>query len=389
MPKTILKVLNMKWNLILLAYLSLFALSLLDNGRAPTYYSILTDLKIGPAKGSYIFTIASFISLIVCLSAPKWLPRIGPVRGTRISLLMMAISGVALNLTGKYQSYPLLLLSSALLGLGLAICTITMNILIMKGSTDELRRKLFSGLHAIYGLSSLLAPFILSGILKLGGDWKVYFLVAAALPVLVLLLTSKTDHLKTAESESKTLEKGVPLKIRILFGLIFGCYVGSELVISSRLPYYLNTHLLIDEVTSGYYLSLFFLFLTIGRIIFSLKHFYMRNEILLILSFLTTIICFFLGHQVHPFFLSLMGLFMSFAFPIALDYLVQVFNLKSDYMLTSVMTWIGIILGIVHFSFGMINESYGANIALLLSPLLSIISLSALILFLRGDRISS
>ncbi|OUR96685.1 hypothetical protein A9Q84_10100 [Halobacteriovorax marinus] len=387
MPKNILEVINMKWNLILLAYLSLFALSLIDNGRAPTYYSILSDLEIGPAKGSYIFTIASFISLIVCLTAPKWLPRIGPVKGTRLSLLFLAASGICLYFTGRFLSYPLLLVSSALLGLGIAICSLTMNILIMKGSTSELRRKVFSGLHAIYGFSSLLAPFVLAGILKIGGDWKIYFLAVSTLPVLVLLMTSKTDNLLEKEEQGKALEKGVPLKVRILFGVLFGCYVGSELVISSRLPYYLNTHLKLDEVTSGYYLSLFFLFLTMGRIIFSLKHFNIKSEILLLVSFITTLISFTLGHQVHPFFLSLMGLFMSYAFPTALDYLVQVFDLKSDYMLTSVMTWIGVVLGFVHFFFGMINESYGANIALLISPFLSLCSLSALMIFLKMKKV--
>ncbi len=376
----------MNWRLVSLAYLSLFALSFLDNGRSPTYNSILSDLSIGPAKGSYIFSIASIISLVVNFTASKWLPRFGPVVSARAALVLMAISGLLMYITGHQASYTYLIISSIFLGLGLAICTITMNVLVIKGSTDTLRKRLFSGLHAIYGFSSLLAPFLLAFIIKLGGDWKIYFVVSGFIAFLVIVITAKTETLpQIKESENKENQK-VPLKFRVLFGLLLGAYVASELVLSSRLPYYLNTVLKYDEVTSGYYLSFFFLSLSAGRLLFSLKTFNFKSEHLMIFSHITTMICFFCGIYIHPLFLGLCGFTMSYAFPMGMDFLVETFRSKSDYMITSVMTWIGVMLASMHFIFGLVNESYGADIALLLCPLLTFIALCALIIFLKSDK---
>ena len=369
-----------------MAYLALFALSLLDNGRSPSYHAILRDLQIGPAKGSYLFTVASFISLIVNLSASKWLPKVGPVRAIQFALLLLALSGVSMYFTGYFASYPLLIVTAALLGLGLALCTICMNILVTKGSIPKYRKKLFSGLHAIYGVSSFAAPFILTLILKLGGDWKIYFLVASVIPIIVLLSTNSKNTVKLEEEKSTSFEKGVALKYRILFGLIFGCYVGSELVLSSRIPYYLQNFLSYNSDKAGSYLSIFFLSLSAGRILFSFKTFNFKSQSMLLFSFISSILIFILGRFVHPIFLSLTGLTMSYAFPMALDYLVTVFGNKSDYMITSVMTWIGVILAIVHFAFGLINETFGPQYAIFLSPALILISTTSLIIFLKSDK---
>ncbi|WP_290732409.1 MFS transporter [Halobacteriovorax sp. JY17] len=378
----------MNWRFIALGYLSLFALSLLDNGRSPTYNAILEDLSIGPAKGSYIFSVASFISLLVNLTAVKWLPKLGPVVSTRISLSLMALSGFFMYITGVQTSYTLLIVSSVLLGLGLAICTITMNVLVIKGSTSSSRKRLFSGLHAIYGLSSLLAPFILAFLIKHGGDWKTYFVVSGIIAFSVILITAKTETLPTEPQEKQRENQNVPVRFRILFGLLLGAYVASEIVISTRLPYYLRTVLKFDEITAGYYLSFFFLSLCAGRLLFSLKSFNFKSEHLMIFSHITTLVCFFSGLYIHPLFLALCGFTMSYAFPMGMDFLVETFKEKSDYMITSVMTWIGVMLASMHFVFGLINENYGANIALLLSPLLSLLALGALIIFLKSDKSS-
>lgn len=376
----------MKWNLILLAYLALFALSFLDNGRSPTYHSILNDLKIGPAKGSYIFTVASLISLVVNATASRWLPVVGPVKATKFALVLLILSGISMYATGYFTSYTLLIVSSCLMGLGLALCTICMNILVTKGATLNLRKRLFSGLHAIYGMSSFAAPFLLALILKLGGDWKVYFLVAATIPLIVLIGTSKTKAVSKSTDDENSFEKGVSFKNRVLFGLLFGCYVGSELILSSRIPYYLQTFLDFSNEKSGTFLSLFFLSLTAGRLLFSFKSFKFKSHNLMIFSYVSTLIIFFLGRFVNPLFLSLAGLSMSYAFPVSLDFLVHVFGKKSDYMITSVMTWIGVILAVVHFAFGLINEHFGAENAIFLSPVLTIVSLVTLVIFVRNNR---
>ena len=77
------------FNLIMIstAYMSLFAMGLLDNTRGPSYPNIINTFKITMAEGSWIFTIASIAGLFVNLSAKWWLGYINPIRGIEISLV--------------------------------------------------------------------------------------------------------------------------------------------------------------------------------------------------------------------------------------------------------------------------------------------------------------
>jgi fucose permease len=375
----------MNWAYIIFSYLSLFALSFLDNGRGPAYPDILSHFSISTQEGAYFFSLSSFTSIGVNLLAKHWLKWLGVVNSNRLGLLFLAGSGFIISLAAKNVSFSLLMLGAFVLGLGLSSLAITMNILVAQGSNSKNKRALFSGLHATYGVGSFLAPFLFNYLLSKNYIWSDYFFLVMIIPLVVFMSSLFMKENKKNE-EKKNLHIPISFFKRVPFGLIFGMYVGSELVVSSRLVLYLQTAKGFSASLAGIYLSMFFAFLLAGRLLFALKHFPLSNRTLMFLSLITTMISFIAGIYIHPFFLSFLGLCMSYFFPISMDWLSDMFQEGVEFMTASVMTYIGIALGSMHFLFGFISDRYGIETAFLMIPALQSICL-ILLYFNKGSEV--
>lgn len=365
---------RMNFSYIILAYLSLFALSLIDNGRGPAYPDILNTFSIGPSLGSYIFSLASFSSLAVSLTSKYWLARFGAVNSTKFSLALMGVSSWGLAYSGDLKSYKLLLFFSASLGVSLAILTITMNILVARGATIETRRRLFSGLHAVYGFSSFVAPAILSALVTYTYDWKTYFYLVGFIPLIVLFLSMTVHRAKKSSGDEQMVRSGIKKRTRVLYGLLFGSYVSAEITLSSRLPYYLQSAEDYSPVEANEALSIFFGGLLVGRLLFAIKHFDVKSKTLMYISLISSCIIFALGTNVDARFMPVLGFTCSFFFPTAMNYLNENFEEKSEFMTTSIMLSIGLMLSFMHWGFGLIAEVKGVAFAFYLIPLFFIFS---------------
>lgn len=344
---------------IILAYTSLFALSLLDNGRGPAYPDILKDFAIDATKGSLIFSLASFSGLAINLTSGIWFKSLGAIKATYLSLISLALGGAAYYFSGEMNSFTVLMIASVLLGIGLSLCTITMNILVARGSNDQNRRQLFAGLHSVYGVTSFIAPYLLNGFILLSMGWKEYFLVSALIVILVLLfniLKKPLDlHIDNyRESSFKASKRDI-----FLFGIFFGMYVSSELIISSRLSLIMETVYSYSKLDSAKALSLFFIFLAGGRLFFSFVKIPFKAVNLLKISIIGSLILLGLGVYIHPLFLSGLGITMSYFFPVALEFLSSIFQENTDKMTTYIMTAISISLSINHYLFGVISGHFG------------------------------
>ncbi len=98
-------------------------------------------------------------------------------------------------------------------------------------------------------------------------------------------------------------------------GIAISFYVATEMLIASRLVFYVNEfwHYELDQASS--FLSIYFLLLLAGRLFFSFFTVPVKAINLLKGSLLVTIIFYLLGMYVHPYFLVAAGLSMSFFFP--------------------------------------------------------------------------
>lgn len=364
---------------LLLANSSLVALSLIDNGRGPLYPHILELFSFTGQQGSWFFSLATIFSLLTYTFAKWWLRPLGAVLSSSLGTLLLGLCSLGLAFSVYYQSSIALYFFSAILGIGIAFCSSTMNILVVQGTPISVRRRFLAALHAVYGLSSFAAPLLLSALLFMGNSWKSYFIVVGVLPLFVFAygFFPGLRHRKvTSSSQDLSHSHKLSYSTKIFFSAVIGLCVGGEIAISTRLPLLMERFYLLDTHHAGLYLSGFFCFLMTGRLILAFRNFKITSETLLILSLCFSLLLFLLGHTLHPAFYSAIGLTIGPFFPTAMDYLSQKFENNYEEMATAVLTAVGISMSGMHFIFGLSTDWWGINNAFLLVPTLLILSLA-------------
>jgi MFS transporter, FHS family, glucose/mannose:H+ symporter len=351
---------------IMLAYSSLFILGFVDNARGPFYPEFLSSFNLLDSQGSYIFSFSSLSSFVASFFAKKWLERFGLFLSDRIFLIIQALSILIFGLSGLYQSFPLMLLASVLFGAaigGLGVCN---NLLVAKGSDPIRLRQFFSGLHSMYGLASIIAPMIAGWVLAQRWPWHNFFLSVSLLALLPLIYSFRVINNVDEKSHDRKIQSA-NWRLSLLIATFSGFYVASEIVISSRLVIYLQTHLQTDKVLSANYLMYFFIFLLTGRVLVSIRAWRVQNITLLNISVIASILFMLLGLYAHPFFLALTGLSMSYFFPCATSYISSKFPAVFEDIMTKVMIGINLNLFFMHWLFGQISTAYNIQMAMHLS----------------------
>lgn len=382
--------LNIQWPLIILAYLTLLSLALIDNARGPVYPNIIADLNISATRGSMLFAIASFSGLLTNITARWWLPYINAYWATLLSLFFLGIGSYLFAHTTSYGTW-MLDISSFITGLGMGISNIGINLLVAKATPILQRRRFFAGLHSIYGIGSFASPLLLNLYLFYFLSWHTFFILLSIPPLFIMFSYFFGYRNKITSHENqhdKKLKAPCGLALRMAFALLFGFYVSSEIVVSSRLVYFLSFYDSIDLTQARYALSLFFLGLLAGRLAFAIFTIPLKSEALLIFSLLSTITLYLFSLWFNPLILAFSGLTMSYFFPVAMEWLSRIFGEHLEYMMASVMTGISITLVLMHLSFGIVTDLLGIQAAMAIFPILQAFCL-VLILLLRKKLQSS
>tara|TARA_R110002049_G_scaffold118656_2_gene272690 strand:- start:1936 stop:3114 length:1179 start_codon:yes stop_codon:yes gene_type:complete len=380
---------EVKWSFIILAYILLLFQSVLDNSRGPIYPELLADFQIDAARGSWIFALASLSGLIANLTTRWWLPKIEAIHGTHIALVLLTISSYLFGISLNHGTY-LLDISSVLMGFGMGIGNVTMNILIVRGTKEQFRRQFFSGLHSVYGVGSLSAPLILNIFLANQGTWSLFFQYLSIIPFLILVCSitniSRYQHVSLDKKVVKEkLSAPAKLNERLLYGFVFGFYVASEIVVSTRLVLYLTTEHGISVEHSRTALSLFFLLLLCGRFLFTILPIKGSSQRWLIASCCISLILYIASFVTTPFILPILGLSMSIYYPVAMDWLSKKFPTGFDWMTASVQTSVSLILVLMHIGFGHLSDLLGIEYAMGLVPLFQFICLLLLLKLGRAN----
>lgn len=356
---------------VILGYMALIALSFIDNGRGSIYPELLNYFQIRPDEGSLIFSVMSITSLFSYLTTSIWLPRLGAVVATRVAMILMGVGTYGIGLGGDYHNFKISLIFGAIAGFGFGITGITMNLMVDTGAPSQHKRRYLSGLHGVYGLASLAAPQLLNLFHYLNSDW-IHFFKYLLIPCAAVFAYSFMTH-DSHHEEIKENHEGMSgaFLMNLMIGLFAGSYVASEIMISTRLKYYLVESHSFSDLVANNYLSYFFLFLMIGRIGFAFLDIKMESKRLIILSLFSSLICFSLG-KVHAIFYPMTALFMSFCFPVIVDWISNNFPKKNHIVLASTMSYIGVGISVMHFVFGAIADRLGPGSAFQLFYVLNI-----------------
>lgn len=380
----------MIWSYILIAYAGLFSLGIIDNGRGPIYPEILKSFNLTNSEGSLIFSLASLACLIANILAKWWLPKFGTLKGLRYFLLIQAIGCYGIGISSMATNgYQVLILSSIVFGLSLGGMGVTNNLMMAQGSTPENRRKAYSGLHSMYGVSSLIAPLLISYCKQIGISWGQVFQILSLIPLTAFIASFLIKRIEQdSYSTSNTIEKinNISTSDKVIFSSIFAFYVAAEISISTRMILFLRESLDFSLDKSSIYLSAFFFLLLLGRMTFAFFNIKISSYKIIFSSLILSIILYLFGIYKFPILLPFCGLTMSVFFPCAMEWMSKIFNKNTDKMTTIVMTSVGVMLITMHWIIGQLASKFGIMNALLVGPLFLTISLS--MLFAKKDHSS-
>lgn len=315
------------WLLTAGGFFAFFTFGFVDNIKGPTLPNLLQELNFNYSQGGGILFGAYLGFMIATLVA-------GPLSdlvGNRMILVAAALF-IALGTVGlsSVATYPLLFGSMLVVGVGMGAIEIGGNGLIVS-LHRQAQGRFLNLLATFHGVGSMLAPIYATWILAATGSWRQVFLYSVPLAALMALIflvptgppTGSTVESPTIKGEGHrfdwvTLRRTGFSRTMICFYLAIALYVAAELGIAAWIVEYLIKQKGIAQSTASYYLSGFFAFVIIGRLIGSVfveRIGYLRA---VLLATAGALLCILIGIFAPPtlaIFLPLSGLFCSIIFP--------------------------------------------------------------------------
>ena len=249
--------------------LAFFTMGFVDLvGIASNY--VQKDLALADSQANILPSLVFFWFLIFSVPTGMLMNRIG--RKNTV-LLSIAITAVSLIIPIFASSYPVMLVSFSLLGIGNAIMQTSLNPLVSNiVSGDKLASTLTFG-QFVKAIASFMAPYIAmwgatAAIPSLGLDWRVLFPIYALIAILAALLLGivKIDEAPADAQASgifgclKLL--GKPFVLLCFLGIM--CHVGIDVGTNTTAPKILMERLEFSLDEAAFATSLYFIFRTIG-----------------------------------------------------------------------------------------------------------------------------
>ena len=354
------------WPLILISYASLFVFGLSDNIRGPLFAEILKDFNVSDSMGSLMFALSSISGFISSHFARHLLRRFD-----RRSILQVASIGLTIALLGLAlaPNFYVFLAFSVLFGMCSGIIGLIPNVLVPLGSSAEKKQQLLSGLHAMYGIASLLAPMLVAAIGFFTHNWRFTFAITAIAPLsLVIYSLHKSHHphhekpKRTAEEHKENKKKNFKPQIFLAFMVSFA--VAAEVMLSSRLALYMRRVWNFNLEMSSLYVTYFFIALLLGRLLFTGVKFNRSIPFQLSVCLLITAVCVALALFVHPLFFAVAGMSIAPFYPLAIAMISSEFPHDLDTAVSYMMATDSMMLAIMHVSVGKLSDQFGIHHAM-------------------------
>lgn len=355
-------------NMVLLAYVGLLCFGFLDNFRAPEFSEILNDLSLSHSQGALFYAVTSAMSFSVGIWVPKLLHFVSTVWLVRMGLALMGILFIALSYC---QSLGQLIGAAVGFGVGIGIVNVAQNLLVTQGAPWRRHRQLLAGLHSMYALSALLAPAAAWVLHRYGWTWRQGFQVVGVFPIVVALLpwtaqkiseSSPIDEQERSSSKPQRQTGGW-----FAVGML-ALYVVAEVALSSRMALYFERELgwTLSESRTG--LCAFFVFLFLGRLLFTLRP-GRHTDFVLVTSSGLSLIAFLLGLFVSPLFLIACGLTMAPFFPLTLEWIGHHFEVHfSEKVIARAVSYGSLAVVTMHMGIGVIADAHSIQVGLLIGP---------------------
>lgn len=356
---------------ILLAYLSLFALGLSDNARGPLFPELLRYFSVSSTEGSFFYVLSAAMGLLGSYVSQPMIARIGKLQSLRASTLAMSLSSFSMSMA---QEFWQLVLASGFFGFSIGWMGVMQNVLVLSSARPENMQRVQSGLHAMYAISSLLAPLTVAWTYENYQSWRATFVLTAILGAVAFLscLFSPADPPQKANVDPGAVTRRGQ---KILVALVLGSYVVLELLVSTRLAQFVRDVHNMTLEQSSYYTTFFFVALLVGRLAFTVYHPKWTLEKQMTLSMVLSILFVALGIVSHPAWLAASGLAMAPFYPLTMTWAGSLFPKEISSVTSYMVAGSGTLLVSMHFSVGVLTDKIGIAGALWVGPAFGFLTL--------------
>lgn len=319
-----------------------------ENIKGPAIPRIQFDFMLSEAQVGTLLSLNSLGYLIAC-SFTAYLTRLwGIKRVTVMAFASMTIAGVFMFLAQQFgwftASYFLMYIGNGMLEIALAIL----------GARIFVRNTgmMMNIAHGFYGLSSIAAPLIATGLMKVTIygytlDWRGMYLVMLSLSIIPMILTLMGKFPEAEEETAErtpvsTLLRDPALWLTVLI-LTFG--VVSELAVGGWLVNFLEKAYDWDTVSASGMLSMFFVCFTFARLFLGALTDRFGYTLSLIVFSLASGLCTFgalIFGESAAFLFALSGAGIAMIYPTVMALIAKRYPKESDTVITFTVTLMGV-----------------------------------------------
>lgn len=366
--------------LLWVSFFSLFILGLGDNIRGPLFPEIINTFGLSDSVAAWYFALSSFMSFVGAMIVRR--------RKTVSHLLNILYLGVFLIFVSfaiqhLASSFPVVLVGVVFFGLSVGFLGVAQNNLVILGTDKFNRSRKLSYLHAMYGVASLLAPLCVAWLAN--QKWQQIILHFAWVALIFSVIgfiynTKKSERIRhfSQFQEAATSRLASLSELKISVAISF--YVLTEILVATRLAQYMRRYYDYSLTDSSLYVTLFFVFMLVGRVLFSFlpHHYSIRKQLMFSLG--TSAVLILAGIYVHPLGLALSGFGLAPFYPLSLSYISQLFPTKSTTIVSWTLTLQGAFVVAMHLGVGKLTDMFSLKLAMHFGPIFMLLSFLFLVL---------
>ncbi|SNX53482.1 MFS transporter [Thermoanaerobacterium sp. RBIITD] len=348
---------------IILNYLLMMLIGIIDNIKGPViapikifYHIDYTDIGLLLFIGNLGFIIASFIGGIF---VNKY--------GSKTAL-MGGLAAIIAGILGYFIStiFPVFITFFFIMNFGLGMLEIGINA--TAAITFVVNQALMMNLlHFFYGVGATISPNAVGRLVQLKIPWQNIYLIGAFITIMLLIVVLFTKFPGVARYVNKDKANYFEIlknKYVILFSIMLGFYIASEVGIGSWAVTYLKGAYGMSSIRSSLYLSLFFATFTIGRLFGGFiveKIGYIRCIYIFAFMALASVA----GSMINQdlaFLLSIAGLFYSIIYPTTIALAMKKFKENTGVVISVIVTISSSINMLANFIIGKLSDLFGVFI---------------------------
>lgn len=349
--------------LYIAAFSSMFIMGCIDSMRGPMIPGIRSTFSINYSSIGVMFFVAGLGYVIATFLGGLVCDRLGQKKVMFFGFIcaMLGIAGISFSM-----NFGMFLFMMGFLNIGLGAIEIGANTLV-SGITIKNQAVMMNLAHFFYGLGASIGPGYSGGLLSIGVSWKNIYLISLTASASILIYIS---FVKFPEYERHGREDTMPVwdiirdgKV-LLFGSALGFYVSSELGIANWFSNYLTTVHGMDGLKSSYYLSLFFVVFTLGRLFGGViveKLGYLNAVLSCMVAALILFTSGLILGRDYAVLISMAGLFCSIVFPTMVTVVANEFKKSTSFIVGFVITMGAGTNMVANWFIGRVNDMLGVK----------------------------